>query len=383
MSEATTARTYNQNHAPRKYAKGRRRVSVYISWSYPGGGQPRPDRARQPLLDDDRGAARALARLRGAAVGRPAAVPAGDRRARSSCSSGPGCRSRRRRGGHRLRRPDVPARRPGGLRAAARRAGAGRRRHAVRVRPGPQGHRAGGRARRRSRRCARSSRAKGPASSSARTTTSGASTTWRSATMEYRHHGDALVPRQQRFGGYTRALMQGLGIPVENRYGLRPAVSRRGRRIAIAPLTIAARPRRARLADGRAQLQLPHAPAALRGDDATTRAPFTCWRASRSICRGRIRSPNAGNKEFNTLVWMPPEGDRAGDVLVVDSTVFSTLFGGDESLERFWKNIADGRIATDARAGRHPERRPAAPARRPTPRPTSCSASTTRAPGAS
>ena len=35
---------------------------------------------------------------------------------------------------------------------------------------------------------------------------------------------------------------------------------------------------------------------------------------------------------------------RAGDVLVVDSTVFSTLFGGDESLERFWKNIADGRI---------------------------------------
>ena len=37
---------------------------------------------------------------------------------------------------------------------------------------------------------------------------------------------------------------------------------------------------------------------------------------------------------------MPPGGGRAGDVLVVDSTVFSTLFGADESLERFWKNIA-------------------------------------------
>ena len=48
----------------------------------------------------------------------------------------------------------------------------------------------------------------------------------------------------------------------------------------------------------------------------------------------------AGNREFNTLVWMPPSGDRAGDVLVVDSTVFSTLFGVDQSLERFWKNIA-------------------------------------------
>ncbi len=42
--------------------------------------------------------------------------------------------------------------------------------------------------------------------------------------MEYAHHGDALVPRQQRFGHYTLELLRGLGIPVENRYGLRPAV---------------------------------------------------------------------------------------------------------------------------------------------------------------
>src|SRR3954468_3684327 len=41
--------------------------------------------------------------------------------------------------------------------------------------------------------------------------------------MEYAHHGDPLVPRQQRFGRYTRSLMRGLGVPVENRYGLRPA----------------------------------------------------------------------------------------------------------------------------------------------------------------
>src|SRR3954469_9187410 len=34
MSEP--ARTYNQSHAPRPYTPGRRRVSVYISWSYPG-----------------------------------------------------------------------------------------------------------------------------------------------------------------------------------------------------------------------------------------------------------------------------------------------------------------------------------------------------------
>ena len=41
--------------------------------------------------------------------------------------------------------------------------------------------------------------------------------------QEYKHHGDPLVPRQQRFGTYTRSLMKGLGVPVENRFGLRPA----------------------------------------------------------------------------------------------------------------------------------------------------------------
>ena len=33
-------------------------------------------------------------------------------------------------------------------------------------------------------------------------------------------------------------------------------------------------------------------------------------------------------------------GHDGGDILFADSTIFTTLFGGDESLERFWKNIA-------------------------------------------
>jgi hypothetical protein len=48
----------------------------------------------------------------------------------------------------------------------------------------------------------------------------------------------------------------------------------------------------------------------------------------------------AGNTEFNSFVWMPPAGKRAGEILLTDSTVFSTLFGADESLERFWRNLA-------------------------------------------
>ena len=48
----------------------------------------------------------------------------------------------------------------------------------------------------------------------------------------------------------------------------------------------------------------------------------------------------AGNREFNTFLWMPPSGKRAGDIILADMTVFSTQFGGGESLDRFWNNLA-------------------------------------------
>ncbi len=105
--------------------------------------------------------------------------------------------------------------------------------------------------------------------------------------MEYAHHGDALVPRQQRFGQYTRSLMKGLGVPVENRYGLRP-----GRRPGNETGRTAhhqSRSRPSRLAERRDELQLSQAPPALRGGGRTRRR-FTSSDGSRSICPGRIRS---------------------------------------------------------------------------------------------
>ncbi|MEV0560944.1 hypothetical protein [Dactylosporangium sp. NPDC050588] len=47
----------------------------------------------------------------------------------------------------------------------------------------------------------------------------------------------------------------------------------------------------------------------------------------------------AGNTEFTTFVWLPPAGPRAGHILMADSTIFSTLFGADESLRNFWRNV--------------------------------------------
>lgn len=154
---------------------------------------------------------------------------------------------------------------------------------------------------------------------------------------EYAHHGDALVPRQQRFGRYTRSLMKALAIPVENRYGLRPAVVPGTRQ--IAPLSIAKDLDRRGWLQGvtnfNFHMHLPHY--ALTRDDS---------KSVHVLAQQPIDMSNphpfteAGNREFNAFLWMPPKGNRAGDILLADSTVFSTLFGGDESLQRFWRNLA-------------------------------------------
>jgi len=155
--------------------------------------------------------------------------------------------------------------------------------------------------------------------------------------MEYYHHRDALVPRQQLFGNYTRTLMKGLGVPVENRYGLRPALvpGTKG----LAPLSIARDLDTKGWLNGVTTFNFhPHLPHyAVTTDDASSihvlgRQPIDTSKPHPFT--------EAGNKEFNMFLWMPPSGERAGDVLLADSTIFSTLFGGDESLNNFWKNLA-------------------------------------------
>lgn len=155
--------------------------------------------------------------------------------------------------------------------------------------------------------------------------------------VEYLHHGDPLVPRQQRFTAYTRSLMQALDVPVHNTWGLRPAlVEGTGE---IAPLTGFRDLDAPGLLNNVTTLNFhPHLPhyelTAVESDllrvlgrqrvDPQRPHPFTA----------------AGNSEFNALIWMPPAGDRAGDIVLVDSTNFTTLFGGTDSLKNFWHNLA-------------------------------------------
>jgi len=155
--------------------------------------------------------------------------------------------------------------------------------------------------------------------------------------MEYEHHGDRLVPRQQRFSQYTRSLIKALEIPVTNQWGLRPALVKGTKN--IAPLTAFRDLDKLGLLNNVPTLNFhPHLPHyALTNDDGKTvkllaRQPIDLDRPHPFTA--------AGNTEFNCLLWLPPNEKRAGDILMVDSTNFTTLFGGTESLENFWKNIA-------------------------------------------
>ncbi len=155
--------------------------------------------------------------------------------------------------------------------------------------------------------------------------------------VEYLHRGDPLVPRQQRFSQYTRSLMTALDVPVHNKWGLRPAVT--GENNEIAPLTGFPDLDAPRLLDKvstfnfhphltRYELTAPESDTlrvlARQPIDPTRPHPFTA----------------AGNTELNALLWMPPTGRRAGDIVMVDSTNFTTLFGGTDSLVSFWRNFS-------------------------------------------
>jgi hypothetical protein len=163
----------------------------------------------------------------------------------------------------------------------------------------------------------------------------GASADFKVRAMEHAHHGDPLVPSQQRFALYVRSLMKGLGVPVENRWGLHPATENGSK---LKPLTIARDLDTRGWLDGVTTFNFhPHLPHyAVTTDDAS---------AIRVLAREPIDLSHphpfteAGNEEFNAFLWMPPSGARAGDIVLADSTIFTTLFGVDASLERLWRNL--------------------------------------------
>lgn len=157
--------------------------------------------------------------------------------------------------------------------------------------------------------------------------------------VEHKHHGDWTVGGQERFSGFARSVFSALEIPVENRHGLNPA--RATGTNDPAPITAAADLDTRGILRGVSTLNvhhhLPHF--AITGDDS---------KGALVLARQRINphAPphpfvEAGNTEFNAVVWLPPAGKRAGDILIADLTIWTLYFGGTESTKRLWRNLAE------------------------------------------
>ncbi len=156
--------------------------------------------------------------------------------------------------------------------------------------------------------------------------------------VEHNHHGDWTVSGQQRFSGFARSVMSALDIPVEARYALSPGRVKETNQ--PAPLNVAADLDARGLLRGvptfHLHYHLPHY--ALTSDDLTRAVVL----ARQPINLDAPPHPfiEAGNREFNAMVWVPPGGQRAGDIVIFDFTLLSGIFGGAKSLEQLWRNLA-------------------------------------------
>jgi hypothetical protein len=152
---------------------------------------------------------------------------------------------------------------------------------------------------------------------------------------EHRHHGDHAIPPRQGFGGFARTLLAGLGVPVDNRFGLRPAAAPDG---VPAPAEIDRSLDELRLLQDVEAFNLhPHLPQLERIGPAAERMDV--------LARQRIdlTAPphpftQGGRSSFDALLQSRPE-TFAGKLLVCDTTIFSSTAGGVENLRRFWTNV--------------------------------------------
>jgi hypothetical protein len=152
---------------------------------------------------------------------------------------------------------------------------------------------------------------------------------------EHIHHGDPVIPPRQGFGGFARTLLAGLGVPVENRFGLRPAVEPDG---SPAPVEVERSFDDLNLLDGVDRFNLhPHLPQLERLGEGVARLQVL---ARQPIDPTAPPHPfvQSGRNSFDAMLQSAPD-TFAGRLLVCDTTMFSSTAGGVDSLRRLWRNV--------------------------------------------
>jgi hypothetical protein len=153
---------------------------------------------------------------------------------------------------------------------------------------------------------------------------------------EYRHHGDHAIPPRQGFGGFARTLLAGLGVPVDNRFGLRPAVTADG---TPAPIEAdRALDDLGLLRDVESFNLHAHLPQLERLGPSTERMNVLA-RQKIDLTAPPHPFTLGGRASFDALLQSRPD-TFVGKLLVCDTTMFSSTAGGVENLRRFWANVA-------------------------------------------
>ncbi len=153
--------------------------------------------------------------------------------------------------------------------------------------------------------------------------------------LEFHHHGDPAIPARQCFGDFGISLLQALGLPVRNRFGLRPAKLPDG---SPAPLAITAELDRAGLMEGVTTFNLHlHLPHFERLGESVAKLDVL---ARQPIDLGAPPHPfaAAGRRDFDALLQTKPDV-FPGRLLICDTTTWSSTAGGVDSLQRFWRNV--------------------------------------------
>jgi len=151
---------------------------------------------------------------------------------------------------------------------------------------------------------------------------------------EHRHHGDRSIPPRQGFGGFARSLMAGLGAPVVNRFGLRPAALADG---SPAPIVVDAALDDLGLLSGVAALNLhAHLPQLERVGEGLEALGVL---VRQPIDPAAPPHPfSAHRQDFDAVLQSRP-GRFAGRLFVSDTTLFSATAGGLDNLSRLWANL--------------------------------------------
>jgi hypothetical protein len=153
--------------------------------------------------------------------------------------------------------------------------------------------------------------------------------------VEFHHHGDSGIPGQQGLGGFARSLLRDLGIPVINRFGLRPAKMLDGSPV---PFQINAQADRFNLLQGLKAFHLhPHLPHLEMLGDSPQKLDVL---VEQFIDLEAPPHPftNHGRKTFDALLQSKPNV-FGGRLLVCDATLWTSTNGGLGNLRQFWANV--------------------------------------------